>query len=40
MVVGNMIQVGKLGKIPKVTKALDKADTAKRIGSGKDVGEK
>lgn len=30
MVVGNMIQVGKLGKIPKVTKALDKADTAKK----------
>ncbi|ONG80154.1 hypothetical protein BKK41_16095 [Bacillus cereus] len=30
MVVGSMLQVGKLGKIPKVAKALDKADTAKK----------
>ncbi|GMR63557.1 pre-toxin TG domain-containing protein [Bacillus sp. Cr_R16] len=30
MVVGSMLQVGKLGKIPKVAKALDKADAAKK----------
>ena len=40
MVVGSMLQVGKLGKIPKVAKAADKANEAKKIGSGKDVSEK
>ncbi|MBG9538285.1 hypothetical protein ABE42_35070 [Bacillus thuringiensis] len=30
MVVGSMLQVGKLGKIPKVAKTLDKANTAKK----------